>query len=107
MFCGLHLEQVSLRLIGNELKNSEWSQVLVQADFFASNVADNLLSASHINKTRRAHEITFLILCSRQGYDEKEIHQLRNLKTMVQNNLRPCKISREMKNLERLSTNQR
>ena len=41
LFCGLHLEKVFLRLVGDVLKNSKWSQVLVHADIFASGVADN------------------------------------------------------------------
>ena len=81
IFCGLHLEQASLRLIGDVLKNSEWSQVVVLADIFTSGVTDNLLAASHIKETRRAHKITFLTLCSRQASDEEEIYQLGNLKS--------------------------
>ena len=55
MFCGLHFKKIFLRLIGDVLKNSEWSQVLVHADIiFTLGVADNLLAASHIKKTWRA-----------------------------------------------------
>ena len=65
MFCGLHLEQASLRLMVDLLKNSEWFQVLVHADIFISGEADNLLAALQIKKTWRAYKITFLSLCSR------------------------------------------
>ena len=74
MFCGLHLEQLSLRLIGDVLKNSKWSQVLLHADIFTSGVADSLLVTSQIKKTRRAFKITSLSSCSRQASDEEEIH---------------------------------
>ena len=79
MFCGLHLEKVSLRI--DLLKNSEWPQVLFHAENFTSDVADIfLIAASHIKKTRRAHENTFLTLCSRKAPDEERIHQLGNFK---------------------------
>ena len=102
------MNKYPLRLIGDVFKNSEWSQVLAHADNFTLGVADNLHSASHIRETRRAHEITFLTLCGRQVSDEERIHLLRNLKTIVQNNLRPLCVQDflEMKNLERLLTNQ-
>ena len=106
MFCGLHLEQVSLTLIGDVLKNSAWSQVLVRADIFNSGVADYLLAASHYKKTRRAHEITF------PWHYVQDKHLMKkgfnNSKTMVQNNFRPLCVQDfwELKNLERLLTNQ-
>ena len=81
MFCGLYFKKALLRLIGNALKNSEWSQVIVHADIFTSGVADNLLAASHIKKTRRAHDITSLTLWSRQASDEQGIHHLTLLKS--------------------------
>jgi len=62
MLGGLHVEKVALKLIGDLLKDSEWSKVLVQAGLFTSGVADKLLSASHIKKTRRSHELTLAAL---------------------------------------------
>ena len=42
--------KVLRKLIGDVLKDSEWTQILAQAYAFTSGVAEKLLSASHIKK---------------------------------------------------------
>ena len=54
--------KVLLKLIGDVLKDSEWTQILAQAYAFSSGVAEKLLSASHIKKTPRSHQITLAAL---------------------------------------------
>ena len=54
--------KVLLKLIGDVLKDSEWTQILAQAYAFTSGVAEKLLSASHIKKTPRSHQITLAAL---------------------------------------------
>ena len=39
-------------------EGSGWTEALVQAGFASSGKADSLLKASHVTRTRRAHQIT-------------------------------------------------
>ena len=50
--------------IGDWLDNSGWAQVLVQAEFATAGMADSLLKATHVMRTRRAHQITAPALTS-------------------------------------------
>jgi len=59
---GLHLEKSCLKLVGEVLKDSEWTLLLAGSGIFTSGVAESLLSASHIKKTRRSHQLTLAAL---------------------------------------------
>ncbi|KAK6169757.1 hypothetical protein SNE40_020746 [Patella caerulea] len=58
MFGGLHIEMAVLKTIGDWLSGSGWTQALVQAGIAKSGTADSFLKASHVARTRRAHEVT-------------------------------------------------
>lgn len=58
MFGGLHIELASLRALGKWLDKSGWTVVLTNADIASPGVVDSFVSASHITRTRRAHQIT-------------------------------------------------
>ena len=58
MMGGLHIEMGALRLIGDWLENSGWTSALVQADITTAGKADAMLKASHITRTRYAHQVT-------------------------------------------------
>jgi len=62
MLGGLHIEKSALKLIGDVLKDSEWSRLLAHAGIFTPGVADKLASVSHIKRTRRSHQITLATL---------------------------------------------
>ena len=58
MFGGLHIEMAVLKVIGDLLTDSGWTSALVEAGIASSGTADSLLKASHVTKTRRAHQVT-------------------------------------------------
>ena len=58
MFGGLHIEMAALKTIGDWLQGSVWAQALVQAVIVTAGTADSLYRASHVMRTRRAHQIT-------------------------------------------------
>ena len=62
MLGDLHIEKSSLKLIGDVLRDSEWSRPLAHAGIFTPGVSDKLTSASHIKRTRRSHQITLAAL---------------------------------------------
>ena len=57
-FGGLHIEMAFLRVIGDWLKDSGWIESLVEANVASSGIADSFLKASHVKRTRRAHQVT-------------------------------------------------
>lgn len=58
MFGGLHVEMTALKTIGDLLEESGWTGALVQAGVATSGTADSFLKASHVTRTRRAHQVT-------------------------------------------------
>ena len=72
MFGGLHIEMAMLKLLGDWLENSGWTNALVQADIASSGVADSFINASHITKTRHVHQVTAASLFAllQQAYNE-------------------------------------
>ena len=58
MFGGLHIEMAALKTIGHWLTGSGWCEALVQAGITTEGVAESLLSASHLKRTRYAHQVT-------------------------------------------------
>jgi hypothetical protein len=55
---GLHTEMVVLKCLGDWLEKSGWTEVLVEANIATAGVADSYLKASHVTRTRRAHQVT-------------------------------------------------
>ena len=58
VFGGLHIEMAVLKVLGDLLDGSGWTSALVQADITTPGRADSLLKASHVTRTRRAHQVT-------------------------------------------------
>lgn len=63
MFGGLHIEMCVLKILGDLLEDSGWTGALVHAGVATSGTADAFLKASHVTRTRRAHQITATSLC--------------------------------------------
>ncbi|KAJ8027926.1 hypothetical protein HOLleu_30023 [Holothuria leucospilota] len=72
MFGGLHIEMASLKVLGDLLEGSGWTGALVQAGVATSGTADSFLKASHVTRTRRAHQVTAssLYLLQQSAYRE-------------------------------------
>lgn len=71
MFGGLHIEMATLKTIGDWLKGSGWVQALVQAEIATAGTADSFLRATHVARTRRAHQVTAaaLHILKHRAYD--------------------------------------
>ena len=71
MFGGLHIEMAALKTAGDWLESSGWAQALVQAEIATVGMADSLLKASHVMRTRKAHQITAaaLYILQHHAYD--------------------------------------
>lgn len=60
-FCdvwGLHIEMAAFKILGDLLDASGWTEALVQAGVAAVETADSFLKASHLTRTRHAHQVT-------------------------------------------------
>ena len=53
----LHIEMAALKTIGDWLKGSGWCSALVEAEISSAGTAESFLHASHISKTRHAHQV--------------------------------------------------
>lgn len=58
MFGGLHIEMAALKTLGDLLEGSGWTGALVKAGVATPWTADSFLKASHVTRTRRAHQVT-------------------------------------------------
>ena len=58
MLGGLHIEMASLKMLGKWLSGSGWAEVMCNAGVATQGVAESFLSASHVTRTRRAHQVT-------------------------------------------------
>ena len=72
MLGGLHIEMVTLKLLGDWLEDSGWTNALVQADIASSGIANSFIQASHVTKTRHAQQVTAasLYILLQQAYSE-------------------------------------
>ena len=72
MFGGLHIEMAALKTLGDLLEGSGWTGALVQARVATPGTADSFLKASHVTRTRRAHQVTAssLYLLLQKAYTE-------------------------------------
>ena len=57
MLGGLHIELTALKALGKWLDDSGWSIALVQAGIATTGTADSFHKASHITRTRHAHQV--------------------------------------------------
>ena len=71
MLGGLHNEMVALKTLGDWLEGNGWVQALVQADIVSPGIADSFLKATHVARTRRAHQVTAaaLYILRHHAYD--------------------------------------
>jgi hypothetical protein len=69
---GLHTELTSYKVLGHWLEGSGWVEALLEAKLASSGVADSFLKASHISRTRHAHQVTActLFILLKKAYNE-------------------------------------
>ena len=67
MLGGLHIEMAILNMLGKWLDGSGWSSALVEAGVATSGRAAALLSASHVKRSRYAHQVTVASLYTLQS----------------------------------------
>ena len=58
MFGGFHTELAALKALGHWIEGSGWTNALVQAGVTTPGTADSFLKASHVYRTRHAHQVT-------------------------------------------------
>ena len=58
MFGGLHIEMAALRTLGDWLQGNGWVEALVQVEIATAGTSHSFLRASHVLRTRRAHQVT-------------------------------------------------
>ncbi len=58
MFGGLHIEMAALKALGTLLNGSGWTAALGEAKVASPGTAESFLHASHVTRTRRAHQVT-------------------------------------------------
>ena len=87
---GLHLEMALWTAMGKMLSNSGWNTLLAEADVTTAGIAESLLHASHLKRTRLAHEISLVVFSKlkSEAYDstdksvsEQDWEQEMNLKS--------------------------
>ncbi|KAK3880703.1 hypothetical protein Pcinc_014858 [Petrolisthes cinctipes] len=61
-----------LKLLGDWLEDSGWKNALIQANIATSGAADSFIRASHVTKTRHAHQVTAATLQTllKQAYSQ-------------------------------------
>jgi hypothetical protein len=66
----LHIEMAGLKMIGDLLDGNGWTSAIAQAEIATKGTADSFIHASHVAKTRRAHQITAssLYILQRQAF---------------------------------------
>ena len=65
MLGGLHIEMAAFKVLGNWLDGSGWMSIIADAGVKSTRVADSFIKASHLTRTRRAHQITVFTSCNR------------------------------------------
>jgi hypothetical protein len=55
---GLHIEIAAWRALGDLLEGSGWTSAITPANVASSGTADSFLKASHVSRTRHAHQVT-------------------------------------------------
>lgn len=72
MLGGLHIEMAAFKALGKWVLGSRWPEALTNATVASPGVANSFLTASHITRTRRAHQMTAasLHLLMKKAYEE-------------------------------------
>ena len=70
MFGGLHIEMTAFKALGKWVAASGWTTAITNAGIASSGVADSFIHASHLTRTRHAHQVTAaaLYLLQHQAY---------------------------------------
>jgi len=73
MLGGLHVEMASWKMLGKWLTSSGWAETVCTAGVVTQGVAESLLTASHLSRTRWAQKVTmislYILMCrAYQGY---------------------------------------
>ena len=71
---GLHTEIALWRMVGHLLEDSGWTNVLSEAEIAPTGTAESFLHASHVTRTRHAHQVTSLAVAKLQ-HEAFEIQQ--------------------------------
>ena len=58
MMGGLHIEMASFKMLGKWLTGCGWSEIMYSAGVATQGIAESFLTASHVTRTRRAHQVT-------------------------------------------------
>lgn len=68
---GLHIEMTGYKALGHWLEGSGWVEALQEAEIATAGIADSFLKASHITRTRHAHQVTVctLYILLEKAYD--------------------------------------
>ena len=66
MFGSLHIEMAMWNEYGNYLEACGWTTALTEAGITSSGTADSFLKASHLSRTRHAHQVIVLALAKLQ-----------------------------------------
>ena len=66
MFSCLHIEMAIWKTFGDYLDSSSWTSALIQAGIATSGTVDSFIKASHITRTRHAHQLSVLALSKLQ-----------------------------------------
>lgn len=77
MLGGLHIEMASFKMIGKWMTGSGWTDVLCNAGVATQGVSESFLTASHIARTRRAHQVW---KCLIQQFRLLKLHLICNFK---------------------------
>ena len=57
MMGGLHIEMASLQMLGKWLTGCGWSEIMYSAGVATQGIAESFLTASHVTRTWRAHQV--------------------------------------------------
>ena len=83
MFGGLHIKIAAFKILGDWLEGSGWTTAICDAGIASSGVADSLLKAAHVTRTRHAHQVTAaaLYILRNQAYKRytESIHKMKIL----------------------------
>ena len=62
MLGGLHTEMALWNTLGDMLEGSGWTEARTEAEVASSGLAESFLKASHLTRTRHAHQVSLLAL---------------------------------------------
>ena len=57
----IHIEMAALKTLGDWLQDSGWCSALVEAEIASSRISQSFIKASHISRTKSAHQVITLV----------------------------------------------